>query len=86
MFAAVIFAGVLLIAVIEGKSFALLLAGRPLIGPVVSWYVDLVGPMGDGIVANLPYGTMTIQLLALIGAPLLYGPALLRKLSRFGRQ
>lgn len=36
--------------------------------------------------ANLLYGTMTIQLLALVAAPLLYGPAMLRKLSRFRRR
>lgn len=79
MFGALFLAGLMVIAVIGGKAALLFLASQPLIGPVAAWYMGYVGQIGDGIVANLIYGEMVIQLLLMAFAPLLYGPLLVHK-------
>lgn len=78
MFNAIFFAGLIVLAVIGGKTCLLLLASQPVIGPVAAWYMEYVGPLGDGMTSNLIYGAMAAQLLLMALAPCLYGPAFMR--------
>lgn len=79
MFSALFFAGLILIAAVGGKAILVMLASQPVIGPVTVWYMQNLGPIGDGLAANLIYGAMSLQLLLMALAPLLYGPLLVRK-------
>ena len=79
MFGALFLAGLIVIAVIGGKTALLFLVSLPLIGPVAAWYMGYIGQIGDGVVANLIYGSMALQLVIMAFAPLLYGPLLVHK-------
>ena len=80
MFTALFFAGLIWTVVFGGKTIMIMLAGMSLIGPIVTWYMGYVGQFlaFDGLVANLIYGAMSLQLIAIILSPLLYGPNLVR--------
>ena len=79
MFRALLFAGLILITAVGGKTLLLMLASLQIIGPVAAWYMGYVGQIDDGLAANLIYGAMALQLLLMALAPLLYGPLLVRK-------
>ena len=85
MFDALMLVGLIVIAAVGGKTSLILLASQPLIGPVAAWYMGYVGQIGDGIVANLIYGAMDLQLLLMAFAPLLYGPPLVHKVVAWYR-
>ncbi len=46
---------------------------------MAAWYMGCVGQLGDGMVANLIYGSMALQLLLMAFAPLFHGPLLVHK-------
>ena len=79
MFHAIFLAGLVLIGAVGGKAFLTALASQPVIGSVAAWYIGYVGPLSDGVTANLVYGAMSLQILYMVLTPILYGPALARK-------
>lgn len=81
MFEGIFLAFLILTVVVGGKALLIMLTTQPLIGPLAAWYMDHVGPLGDGMAANMVYGFMTAQLLFIPLLGLLFGPGLVRKSS-----
>lgn len=77
MFLALFMVGLfVLIVTIGGKTMLLMLSSLPIIGPIAAWYMGYVGQIGHGLVANMIYGGMAVQLVLMALAVLLYGPRL----------
>jgi hypothetical protein len=73
----------LIIMLGSGKWLLTVLADLPVVGVLFAWCMNLVDPMlrplGDGLLANLAYGVVVLQLILLALASVFWSPLLLRK-------
>lgn len=81
MIYAFIFASLILMAAASGTVFFQVVTGLPVLGPVVQWWGNFVGPVGDGLSANLVHGMSTAQVVVLALAVVLNGPASIRAIA-----
>lgn len=79
MIEALIIVTVVLLCISVGGQAILAAMAWPLIGDVVAWYVGLVGPLSDGLSANLIYGAMAAQMIVIPLAVVIHGPGIVKR-------
>ena len=85
LLAILIFTG-LAAAIIGGKALLGMIIGLPVIGPFATWYMQTVGELAPGPMANLIYAGMAVQIVCMAAAPLVYGPSATRRVIAIARE
>lgn len=70
---------VVLCLVVGGQVILTAMSVWPLIGHFVGWYVGFIGPLGDGMSANLIYGAMAAQMIVILLSIVVYGPGIIKR-------
>lgn len=80
MFEALVIVCLVVVSAVGGKEILTLLAEAPAIGAFASWYAGLVQPhLVDGVIANLIYGAMAVQVLVILLTVVVCGPRILKQ-------
>ncbi len=86
MFEALVIGCLLVTLTIGGKAILTGMTALPVIGDFAGWYAGVVGSLSDGIVSNVIYGAMVMQIILLPLGVLLYGPGLVKRLRKHRQQ
>lgn len=86
MLLAILILTALVVASIGGKALMGILVGMPVIGLIATWYMQTVGELAAGALANLIYAGMAVQIVMMAAAPLVYGPSAIRRAIAFVRE
>lgn len=78
MFIAFFVAGLVFVFSLGGKVIFLALSAAPLVGVFFDWYFHLVPELGNGVVANITYGFLALQVVLITLSLVLYGPRIVR--------
>ena len=76
----------LVAAAIGGKALLGIFVGLPVIGMFATWYMQTVGELASGALANLIYAGMVVQIVLMAAAPLVYGPSAILRTIAIARQ
>lgn len=79
MFEAIVIGCLVVVSVVGGKALLAGMAALPVIGGFAGWYAGLVGSLPEGVVSNLIYGAIALQIVLLPLSGLLYGPGLVKR-------
>ena len=80
MVEAFFFGSLVWIMVVGGKVLIQALATMPIIGGLAGLYLNMIGPLPDGMISNLIYGAMVAHLIILPLGVLMFAPRWIHQL------